>query len=161
MRQRRTSSGFTLIELLVIIAIIGILSSIVLVSLNTARTKAKDTQRVTELRELSKALTAYFVDTGSFPPNVYSGVEVRSNDPNFLPMLVSGGYISRIPPGPAGNDYAYYNYGSGSAAGAFLRVPLAGDAASLTGRPGSCRPFTNNWCSSTQLNSDYCLCNPY
>jgi len=70
MTIRRTGSqarGFTLIELLVVIAIIGLLSSIVLASLNTARAKARNASYLSQLDEYQKALTMYFADHGSYP----------------------------------------------------------------------------------------------
>jgi len=63
------SKGFTLIELLVVIAIIGILSSIVLVSVNSARNKAKDAAIKGNV-EGTRVAAELFYDNGS----TYAGV---------------------------------------------------------------------------------------
>lgn len=52
--QKKNNKGFTLIELLVVVAIIGLLSSIVLSSLNSARTKAKYAAAQIELNQFIK-----------------------------------------------------------------------------------------------------------
>lgn len=67
MHVRNRSSGFTLIELLVVIAIIGMLSSVVLASLNSARTKARDAARLAGIKEIQKALEFYYDTNGSYP----------------------------------------------------------------------------------------------
>jgi prepilin-type N-terminal cleavage/methylation domain-containing protein len=59
--------GFTLIELLVVIAIIGILASIVLVSLNDARNKGYDTQIKSDIAQVRNTVElCYDNQNGSY-----------------------------------------------------------------------------------------------
>jgi len=66
-------AGFTLIELLVVIGIIGILSSIVLVSLNDARKKARDSKTIQTMRELRTAYSLYQSKYNNWVTNYISG----------------------------------------------------------------------------------------
>jgi len=59
--------GFTLVELLVVIAIIGILSSFAVVSLNSARMKARDALRKGDMAQIRTALNLYYDDNGRYP----------------------------------------------------------------------------------------------
>jgi len=61
------NKGFTLIELLVVISIIGLLSSIVLASLNSARIAARDSRRVQDLNAIRTAVQLYYEDYGYYP----------------------------------------------------------------------------------------------
>ncbi|MDE1919735.1 MAG: type II secretion system protein [Patescibacteria group bacterium] len=59
------SRGFTLIELLVVIAIIGILSAVVLASLNTARSKGNDAAIQSDLSTIQTEAEIYYGGTGN------------------------------------------------------------------------------------------------
>jgi len=84
--------GFTLIELLVVIAIIGILSSVVLASLNSARVKSRDARRIADLNQISKAMELYYDANGQYPPDncIYD---------------TSKGCLASLPP-TSGSDWA-------------------------------------------------------
>lgn len=66
--------GFTLIELLVVIAIIGVLSTMIISSINDARSKARDAQRVRDIRTIQTALEMYYLEHGHYPNTTGMGV---------------------------------------------------------------------------------------
>jgi len=68
--MKKYTRGFTLIELLVVIAIIGILASIVLVSLNSARNKGKDARVISDVQQLRTAFESGY--NGSSYPDLQS-----------------------------------------------------------------------------------------
>jgi general secretion pathway protein G len=66
--------GFTLVELLVVISIIGLLATVAVVSLGSARTKARDGKRVADMRSLEAALEQFYSDNAGYPDNTDTGV---------------------------------------------------------------------------------------
>jgi type II secretion system protein G len=104
--------GFTLIELLVVISIIGMLSSIVLASLNSARDQAKATKVVSNLEEIQKALEAHKTDRGKYPTvddgwSIYGG----GYSGEFINKLRNRGYLSSDPNIPNFTSYTeVYSY---------------------------------------------------
>lgn len=63
----QSKKGFTLIELLIVIAIIGILSSIAVVSVGNVRRLARDSKRLADMRQLQTALEMYFNEANAYP----------------------------------------------------------------------------------------------
>lgn len=119
--KRKLSAGFTLIELLVVISIIGLLSSVVLTSLNDARAKARDAQRVSDIGQIRLALQLYYEDNENYPrvenDEVYSGEARWNTNTNSLYVaLVGGGYLPSLPVDPINStnlnylDANNYNY---------------------------------------------------
>ncbi len=103
---RRGRAGFTLIEILLVIAIIGILASIILVGLNGARSKARDATRLTDLQTIASALEFYYDDTGHYP--VATGqITECDHAGNWIPDGTnydwSNKYITSLPRDPSEN----------------------------------------------------------
>ncbi|MEK7545515.1 MAG: prepilin-type N-terminal cleavage/methylation domain-containing protein [Patescibacteria group bacterium] len=59
--------GFTLIELLIVIAIIGLTATITIAAVGGARAKARDEKRVTDLKQIQKALELSFEPGSGYP----------------------------------------------------------------------------------------------
>jgi len=105
-------SGFTIIELLVVIAIIGLLTTGVLVFLDSTRTKSRDTRRMSDMQEIGKALGLYIINNDNFP--VSAAPTTITGDDAVSTALEGDGVIVAMPTDPR-HPTLSYTYQSDSA----------------------------------------------
>ncbi len=123
-REHNKRRGFTLIELLVVVAIVSLLSSAVFASLSSARMKARDVRRYTDLNQIHLALELYRDTNGAYPitPTWWSvcpgGLShTTSGASGYIPNLAPT-YIAVLPTDPLGcvaggvGGYIYFSNGT-------------------------------------------------
>lgn len=147
MKKNFNKKGFTLIELLVVVSIIGVLATVILSSLNTARSKAIDTRNLTRLKGMQKALELYYIDNNTYPgDNSWSTFQrdgqtryfaannpqssttgigtTHANNWELLEGDLSGYLAGAIDIDPSNTDYAVF-YGKGDYFAAIGTCPEA------------------------------------
>ncbi|MBW7960444.1 prepilin-type N-terminal cleavage/methylation domain-containing protein [Patescibacteria group bacterium] len=94
--------GFTLIELIVVIAIIGMLSALLLPNFMSARERARDSQRKSDLTQIQKALEMYSQDQAlpGYPAQLPEAGTKFSYNGNV--------YMNKFPTDPSPGKIYYY-----------------------------------------------------
>ena len=103
LRFKNGSMGFTLIELLVVISVIALLSSVIFASLNSARSKARDAVRKSDLQQISRATELYYYEEGNgkyINLTGFLGNTVQYGGSNTAFNAVIPKYLSRLPNDP-------------------------------------------------------------
>lgn len=93
----KNNKGFTLIEMLVVIAIIGLLSSVVLVALGPSRTKAKDARVISNMNQV-QVLEETLFNNGTYTtlsltaePGLSLENDVKANNGNTGITIIGAG----------------------------------------------------------------------
>ncbi len=113
----KNARGFTLIELLVVVAIIGLLASIALIALSSARQKSRDAKRLADMAQMNTGLELYFSDNQGYPSITSLLVPIYTSSLPSDPQPPDGvcpsiTYPAPVPPGTNGSQYYYYPSGT-------------------------------------------------
>jgi general secretion pathway protein G len=101
-------AGFTLIEIMAVVLIIGLLSTIVGVSIFAQVDKGRITAARTQIANLESVLELYRMDNAKYP-TTEQGLDALINEAEDARNFPPGGYLQkrRIPEDPWGNPYEY------------------------------------------------------
>jgi general secretion pathway protein G len=102
------NAGFTLIEIMAVVLIIGLLSTIVGVSIFAQVDKGRITAASVQIANLESVLELYRMDNARYP-TTEQGLDALVNEPDDARSYPPGGYLQkrRIPEDPWGNLYEY------------------------------------------------------
>lgn len=115
--KKRHTLGFTLIELLIVVAIIGVLATLLLANFIGVRQRARDGKRKSDISQVQAALEQWRADVGSYPTTLYS---VANADGTYSLTNNSVTYMKTIPIDPLGSQAGfgtsgqYYYYSTGT-----------------------------------------------
>jgi len=87
----QNNKGFTLIEMLVVIAIIGLLSSVVVIGLGGSRSKARDARRIADIQQIQNALEVGYTPASGYPTTIPAGAPTTDPQGNTYLYTSSGG----------------------------------------------------------------------
>jgi len=111
-KQGVKQKGFTLIELMVVVAILGILATIVMTNVVGKDEQARVTAAKTGLAQISNALEMYKLDNHKYP-TTDEGLEALVSKAASAKTFPPGGYIKgKLPQDPWGNPFQYIVPGS-------------------------------------------------
>lgn len=109
-----TRRAFTMIELMVVVAIIGLMASVVLALLTGVQKDARDKRRIDDLTQIQKALELYYTDHQYYPKESAGANGDVSTNITFMTMMQT--YLKGIPRDPTGlADPTFYYYYDGKA----------------------------------------------
>lgn len=100
--------GFTLIELLIVIAVIGVIASVILITLNPLEqiARGRDAGRKSTLSQLVTSLQSYAVTNGTYPSWYYMATLTSSGELKAQPPLIPYQGVGKC----TYNDHSYQGY---------------------------------------------------
>jgi general secretion pathway protein G len=100
---RRRQAGMTLLEIMIVIAILGLLASVIVVAVMNQFENAKiNTTKIT-VKNIEQALHTYKVQVGDYP-NQGEGLKALMNPPDGLKP-----FLKEVPKDPWGNEFLYFS----------------------------------------------------